>query len=277
MNMDNNLQKIDISLKGVPRTLIMPLLGRAKFSQKPYSPIQDKLAIQLVESLNYDFSCLEKQLGNTSLYFIARAYHFDQAVKNYLRLHPNGSIVNLGAGLETAFYRVDNKKLSWIDLDLPEVIELRQKLLPQSSRVYPIAKSVLDFSWMDEVKNHGREFLFFAGGLLIYFREKEVKLLLQEMASRFRSSEFIFDTITSKGMYYANKMLNQANMSDALMQWPCDDPSQLARWSAHIQVIDQKKYFQQLKLLKGFPLLLRFRMFFYDLMSKPQIIHLKFS
>src|SRR3990167_1861723 len=277
MNMDNNLQKIDISLKGVPRTLIMPLLGRAKFSQKPYSPIQDKLAIQLVESLNYDFSCLEKQLGNTSLYFIARAYHFDQAVKNYLRLHPNGSIVNLGAGLETAFYRVDNKKLPWIDLDLPEVIELRQKLLPQSSRVYPIAKSVLDFSWMDEVKNHGREFLFFAGGLLIYFREKEVKLLLQEMASRFRSSEFIFDTITSKGMYYANKMLNQANMSDALMQWPCDDPSQLARWSAHIQVIDQKKYFQQLKLLKGFPLLLRFRMFFYDLMSKPQIIHLKFS
>lgn len=128
-------QKSDVQLTGVPQTLLLPLLSRARFSQESYSPIQDPLAIQLVESINYNFSELEKHLGNSTLFFLARAYHFDQAIKNYLKKNPNGKIVNLGAGLETAFSRVDNQKLTWIDLDLPEVIELRKNLLPESNRV----------------------------------------------------------------------------------------------------------------------------------------------
>lgn len=274
---ENEFKKSDIQLTGVPQTLLMPLLGRAIFSKKPYSPMKDPFAIQLVESLNYDFNVLENKLGNTTLYFMARAYHFDLAIKNYLQKHLNGKIVNLGAGLETAFYRVDNQSMTWIDLDLPEVILLREKLLPQSNRIHSIAKSILDYSWMDDIKKWGNEFFFFAGGLLIYFKEEEVKALLNEMANRFPKSEFFFDTISAKGMYYANKMLAQSNMADALMKWSLDDAALLEHWSSHIKIINQKKYFHDIKFMEGFPLSLRVRMFFYDLMSNPHIIHLKFN
>lgn len=273
----NSTQKSDIHLEGVPQTLLMPLIGRARFSQKPYSPIRDALAIQLVESLNYDFAELEKHLGSVTLYFLARAYHFDSAITHYLKKNPNGKIVNLGAGLETAFFRVDNQKLTWFDLDLPEVISLREKLLPKSDRMHAIAKSLLDYSWIDEIKNHGDEFFFFSGGVLPYFKEEEVKELLNEMAIRFPRSEFFFDTISTKGMHYANKMLAQSKMSDALMQWSMDDATSLERGSSHIKVVDQMHYFKRIKMMKGFPLSLRLRMFFYDLVSKPQIIHLKFN
>jgi len=119
-------EKIKIDLSGVPQTLLLPLLGRAQFSKKSYSPIQDDKAIELVNSLDFDFAKLLKTIGHfTGAWWIARAWHFDQAAKAYLNLYPNATIVNLGAGLDTTFYRIDNKKLTWVDIDLPEVISLR--------------------------------------------------------------------------------------------------------------------------------------------------------
>jgi O-methyltransferase involved in polyketide biosynthesis len=274
---ENKFQKSDIHLEGVPKTLLMPLLGRAKFSKESYSPIRDTLAIQLVESLNYNFDELEKHLSHVTLYFLARAYQFDTAIKDYLIKNPYGKIVNLGAGLETAFFRVDNQKMIWFDLDLPDVILLREKLLPKSDRVYTIAKSLLDYSWIDEIKKHGDEFFFFSGGVLPYFKEEDVKALLIEMGNRLPRSELFFDTISKKGMHYANKMLAQSNMSNASMKWSMDDATLLEGWSSHIKIVDQIRYFQKIKMMKRFPFMQRLTMLFSDLISNPQIIHLKFN
>lgn len=89
---------------------------------------------------------------------MARAYHFDKAIKEYLSKNPKVIIVNLGAGLKTAFYRVDNGTLKWVDLGLPEVISLREKLLPLTDPNPNIAKSILDYTWMDDIKKLGNEF-----------------------------------------------------------------------------------------------------------------------
>jgi O-methyltransferase involved in polyketide biosynthesis len=180
--------KINVDLKKVPQTLLMPLYGRAKMSEQKYSPIHDKRAIKLVNSLDYNFSELAQRVGPATLFWVARAYQFDEAIKDYLRLYSDAVIVNLGAGLETAFYRVDNGTLTWVDLDLPEVINLRRELLPPPDRVHYIAKSILDYSWIDEVKTLGTHFLFFAGGLFMYFSEEQVKSFFLEMANQFPNS-----------------------------------------------------------------------------------------
>lgn len=171
-----NTDKVDIQLKGIPQTLLLPLIGRAKWCELPYSPIRDDRVLKLKQSINYNFDALEKKLTtNASWWWMARAYHFDEAIKNYLIAHPHATIVNLGAGLETAFYRVDNGLLNWVDLDVPEVIDLREKLLPPPTRVRYIAKSILDYSWMDDVKELGTDVFFFAGGFFMYFTPQQVK------------------------------------------------------------------------------------------------------
>ena len=64
-------------------------------------------------------------------------------------------MIDLGAGLDTAFYRVDNGLIYWYDLDLPSVIQLRSELLPvpEPDRVTYITKSLFDPAWFTEVKN----------------------------------------------------------------------------------------------------------------------------
>ncbi|NFR58916.1 class I SAM-dependent methyltransferase [Clostridium botulinum] len=66
--------------------------------------------------------------------------------------YPNSAIVNLGAGLDTTFFRVDNGNLNWYNIDLPDVIELRKKLLPESNREKCITKFFLDVSWFNDIK-----------------------------------------------------------------------------------------------------------------------------
>lgn len=268
--------KIDLDLKGVPQTLLLPLLGRAKFTQLPYSPLRDEQAVQLVNSLNYDFDQLTKRVGTVTFFWMARAYHFDEAVKAFLKQHPDGVVVNLGAGLETAFSRVDNGRCTWVDLDLPEVISLREKLLPPHERQHYIARSALDFSWMRDVKQYGSHFFFFAGGLFMYFAEDKMKSFLNEMAVQFPHSELIFDTISEKGLYYANKMFDQSDMKGVKLTWAIDDVNELTKWSSRLHILSSISFFNDIKSKYKFPLSQRVKMYLYDWFDKSRIVKLKF-
>lgn len=271
------VEKLDIKLEGVPQTLLLPLLGRAMFSKKSFSPLHDPLAVELLDKINCDFTAMTKRFGDIALIWMARAYHFDTAIKHYLKTHPKGTIVNLGAGLETAFYRINNRQVTWIDLDLPEVISLRERLLPQSKQVVSIAKSIMDYSWMDDIKKYNDEFFFVAGGLFMYFPEAQVKALFLEMSQQFPNSELIFDTMSKKGLHYANKALSEVKMVGAVMHWGIDDIRQIEAWSGAIKVVSEHPYFKGIQCEKGFPLRLRFKMFLYDWGDKSAVAHLRFG
>lgn len=271
------MKKLNIDLTGVPQTLLLPLLGRAVFSENKNSPIQDHQALKLVQSLNFDFQQLLQRIGPfTPMWWIARAYQFDRAVKKFLTTNPTAVIVNLGAGLDTAFERVDNGRLTWVDLDLPEVIDLRQKLLPPPPRVHYLAKSLLDESWFEAVKEWGNKFFFFCGGVLTYFAPADVKKLLTQMAEHFPDSELIFDSVNHKTIHQANLMLRQSQIQGAQLKWAIDDPKELERWSDHIKVIDHRPYFKGLKI-KYFSPSIRWKMWLYDLTDRDGIIQIKFG
>jgi O-methyltransferase involved in polyketide biosynthesis len=271
-------EKITIDLKGVPQTLLFPLIGRAKFSQESYSPIHDKKAIELVASLNYDFDKLLSvtNVRQSTLFWMARAYHFDEAIKTYLKKHPKAVIVNLGCGLDTTFYRTDNGQLLWIDIDLPDVIDLREKLLPPPNRVEYIKKSVLDFSWVDDIKQFGNDVFFFAGGFFMYFKEDQIKSIFSAIANQFSNANLIFDNISPRGLKQANEMLKKSNMQDALLQWGIYDGKELEAWSSKIKVVSTFPYFKSIKSKYNFPLSFKIVMYFFDFFHKSGIIHLKF-
>ncbi|OGT45859.1 MAG: hypothetical protein A3E83_00585 [Gammaproteobacteria bacterium RIFCSPHIGHO2_12_FULL_41_20] len=267
-----------LDLSGVSKTLLLPLFGRALLSQKAHMPIYDQHAVELINKLDYSFDEFKEYIDErVSIWWLARAYHFDRAIKGFLRYYPKATIVNLGAGLDTTFYRVDNSKLTWIDLDLPEVMTLRKKLLPPSQRVYHIAQSVFDGRWVEEVRFFGGQLFFIAGGLLSYYPEEQVKKLLLQLAEYFPGAEFIFDSIHTKGIEHANAMLAYVNIPNAKCQWGLDDVNQLINWSSKIQLMSAIPYFKNIKIKYKFPLLLRFQMIKYDFSHKHGIIHIRFA
>ena len=51
-------------------------------------------------------------------------------VRDYLKTHPNAAVVNLGCGLDSTGRSCDNGSCKIYNLDFPDVISVRNELLP---------------------------------------------------------------------------------------------------------------------------------------------------
>ena len=192
-----------VNLEGIPETLLWPLWNRA-MEQKTKAPlIDDPISADLMERIDYDF---RGSFGKPNPGHAIRARVMDDAVKEWLQEHPEGTVISLGEGLDSQFWRVDNGRLNWISVDLPESVVLREQLLPTDSRMRLVACSALDSEWMAAAPQGEPVFIIMAG-LLMYFKEAEVKDLLYRIGERFPGSRVFFDLIprwfgqkTVKGM-----------------------------------------------------------------------------
>jgi O-methyltransferase involved in polyketide biosynthesis len=187
--------KVKINLSGISKTLLFPLWGRVRLSKENSSLINDVKAIEIVDQIDHDFSSYGMIPFESFLPFpfALRAKHFDDKILEYISKYPQASIVNIGAGLDTTFYRVDNGLIHWYDLDLPNVIELRKQLIPETNRTSCIAKSLLDPSWCSEVKSKEDGVFVIIGGVLMYFEESQVKKFLSLLADNLPGAEIVFD------------------------------------------------------------------------------------
>jgi len=183
--------RVKINLSGLPQTSLMPLYGRAKVSREHASLFSDAKAVEIVELMDYDFSIVDRAVVDYFWYIYAvRALQFDAGVKAYLDEHPGASVINVGAGFETAFYRVDNEAVRWYDLDLPDLIAVRKQVLPETDRATCIARSFLDPSWCDEIETENGVFVI-AGGLFHYFDEPQLRRFFTLLADRLPGSEIV--------------------------------------------------------------------------------------
>lgn len=183
--------KVDLS--GVSETALLTLQVRAHEARRPDGIIDDPMAVQLVDSIDFDFA----KFGYTRRQDMAlRSRIFDKATRNYLRDHPKATVVALAEGLQTSFHRLDasgsGHEFRWLTVDLPPMVELRSKLLPPSERVQMCAQSALDFSWMDRVDATDGVFIT-AEGLLMYLQPEESMGLIRACAQRFGGGQMIFD------------------------------------------------------------------------------------
>jgi O-methyltransferase involved in polyketide biosynthesis len=182
------------TLDGVSATTLWTLRNRATEAKRPDGVISDPWAIRLFESISHAYS----KFGRHSQTHALRALAFDNAARNYLRMHPKASVVALAEGLQTSFWRLDRAgvadQLTWYSLDLPPVTALRHKLLPRDPRVVELAQSALDRSWMERISTAHGAFIT-AEGLLMYLTRADALGLIADCAARFAGGRMVFDTI----------------------------------------------------------------------------------
>jgi O-methyltransferase involved in polyketide biosynthesis len=187
-------EKIAAELDAVPETLLWTLYHRAVEARRPDTVLDDPLAVELVGRIDFPF---EERFGpgaGLSQWQALRARCFDDAVRSFLAAGPGGTVVALGEGLETQFWRVDDGSVRWLTVDLPEVVALQERLLPASDRRRAVGSSVLDGRWPDEV-DASSGVLLTAQGLLMYLQPGEARGVIETCATRFPGGRLVFDTV----------------------------------------------------------------------------------
>jgi O-methyltransferase involved in polyketide biosynthesis len=237
--------KIPQSLEGVSETLLITLLARARESQRPDGMIHDEAAITIVNQLDVDFSRLFMQ-RHDEVTVIIRMRKFDNFVREFLKCNPQAAVVHIGCGLDTRFERVDDGWVEWFDLDMPDVMALRQKLLHISnSRYHTLTTSVFEEAWLEEVARFkSRAILFIAEGVLPYFEEAQVKELFLRLRSRFPGCELVSDVHTPFAVWADNIHLALSKVK-ARMHWSVKHPNDVEGWAEGIRLLEAWNYMDE--------------------------------
>ena len=237
-------EKIPQSLEGVSETLLMTLYVRARESQRPNAMIKDDLAVAMVNQIDYDFSRLRMQ-RHDEVGIIMRMNKFDSHVRDFLKRNPKAVVVHIGCGLDTRFERVDNGHVEWFDLDMPDVMALRQKMIRnESSRYHTLATSVFEDGWLEDVRRFKpRPFMFIAEGVLPYFEEAQVKSLFLKLCEHFPGCELVCDAHTPFVIWVDNLHLAYAKVK-ARMHWSIKDGKDIESWGEGICLLDEWNYYE---------------------------------
>ena len=193
-----------IKLEGVMETMLITLDARARDYKAEKSILKDKKSYEMVDMIDYDFDSFNTEKIN-HLGIISRAKVMDDEVKRFIEKHPDCHIVSLGSGLDTRFFRVDNGKIHWYDIDFPEVINLRKKFFEENDRVKNIEKSALDRTWTKEIDTKGEELLIISEGMIMYFYPKQVKEFLNILTDSFDKFELHLDCLSKRLVNKAKK------------------------------------------------------------------------
>jgi O-methyltransferase involved in polyketide biosynthesis len=190
--MENSGHKVQLT--GVPETALWNLYHRASAARS--GRLTDPRAIELVSRVDYPFERFDSPYRGLAARMHAQRVHtIDAALRRMLADAPGATVIALGEGFETQFWRVDDGQLSWLTLDLPEVIGVRREALPGDPRCHMVAGSAADPEWIDQV-DPDRPVILTAQGLLMYFQRDEVHQMLGAWAQRLPGSSLLFDAVT---------------------------------------------------------------------------------
>ena len=239
--------KYHIENNTVQETLVIPLLGRLVCSEHFPELFSDPEAKRICDSLDYDFAEKRKRMESVAGLFGAlevaqRQYDLRCEVQDYLTAHPKAAVVNLGCGLDDTFRKCDNGSCRGYHLDLPDVIVVRNELLPAGERERSIACDLNDLTWMEQIDASDGA-VFFASGVFYYLRTEDVKRLFDAMAARFPGAVLVFDSCNERGARLMRKTwLREAGITDVNAFFSLEDERELLGWSDRFASVTAKSY-----------------------------------
>lgn len=229
-------------LQGVARTLLVPLACRAIESIRPDAIIHDPRAVEMYKALGGSRDFLLGMSEHDRVFTVMRMRQFDAFARSFIDRNPGTLVVDIGCGLDTRFTRLDDGTLTWLGIDLPEVIQLRRKWLPDAERCTTIAQSMFELSWLDEVARPNKPVIFLAEGVFPYFSTRDVKPMLTAMAERFPGGELVFDGMAPFVMWL-HKSSTVLKRSGTQALWDAKNPAELETWG--LRLLDRWGYFDK--------------------------------
>lgn len=260
-------------LNGVSDTLFIPLVARIEISRKFPEYFYDEKSISLEKII--PGSEIKEKSGEYSLVAsAARYYNVDRMVKEFISRRGKCNIVNIGAGLDTIFWRINDENATFYEVDLPDVIDSRRTVLGEHEGEVLIGCDMFDPEWMKRI-DAGLPTLIIAPGVLMYFKEEKVIGFIEGIKGAFPDSELIFDAINKTGVKYAESYVKKTGNTDAMMYFYVDSSEEFASKTSTRLVEERRMFTDARKILgKKVGLYTKIAMGVVDRTGRAKIIHL---
>jgi len=247
------------SISEVSSTMLITLYSRARETKSVNPIINDSKAVEMLDVIKNEIAGSQNPIHRKILKdsynpklavtMALRSRRFDRYVSDFMKKNAGGTVINLGCGLDTRFYRIDNGKILWFDIDFPEVIEVRKRFMDENSRHLFIGDSILNSSWFEKVKTGG-PYLILAEGVFMYLTEPDVMKLLHNIRTELGIADVVCEVTNSywvdkmKSGYLQWKFKRKLGMTGgAVFTFGVPDSRYFERWSPDYHFLDEWTYF----------------------------------
>ncbi|HWT47872.1 MAG TPA: class I SAM-dependent methyltransferase [Mycobacterium sp.] len=226
-------------------SLFLTLGGRALDSRLPRPFLGDTMADEIITKVGYDlarFPALTTKLldPRTRVFDIAvRAKTLDDVVRRFISDHPDAVVLDLGAGLDSRIFRIDPPStVEWYDVDFPEVIALRARVVPQRVNAHSISADLTDPDWLRDVPG-SRPAVIVGDGLIAFLTQDGFVSLLNRLARHFPGGELAFNLYTRNAIWVVKHTPSMDVIADGVVNPGFNDPRQPERWVDGLKLVEE--------------------------------------
>lgn len=236
---------MDLQLGDVGVTALIPLSNRASETLRKRPRVRDEKAVEIIKMLKIDTKDYDKMVTHECV--IARTIMFDNAVEKLLKKYPDAVCVNMGCGLDNRFQRVDNGRITWFDVDLPDSIGIRKRVYEETERRRMISASVIGTDWVEEVKAEtGKNpVIVVAEGLFMYFSREQTRTILNNLTTFFNKGFLVVEMMNPSMM--DEKKHETVKHTDARFGWGTRSGKEFEALDSKMKLISEKSFAEQLK------------------------------
>jgi O-methyltransferase involved in polyketide biosynthesis len=253
----NSKMELDRNINDISETAFLTLQCHALDAQSPRPLLYDISAIHtlgllkghLADSDRVLYKKLFENRVSSSLitHTALRAKKYDSYIRDFLDQFPEAVVVNIGCGLDHRFERVDNGKILFYDLDLPDIMNIKRQIFPEKERYIQISGSVFDFKWMDQIqKDH---VILVAEGVFMYCMEQDVRSLFIRLQERLNNPEIVFEVFSSRWMKGWRKRVTEYKLKQELKfgdgasyKFGIPESDVIESWNRGIKLLDDWSY-----------------------------------
>ena len=263
-----------MDLFAVSKTLFIPLSARIFASKNFPDYFYDEKALSLENIVQTNCESVREKSSEYALVAsAARYYNMDEIVRKFCAKYPKSNVAYLGAGLETACFRLKTVNATFYEIDLHEVIELRLLLLGGCANDTLVGCDMFDLAWVRRI-DESLPTLFVACGVFQYFTRGQILNLIRELKSTFKNAELAFDATNEAGLKYANKYVKSIGNNEAIMRFCVEDGYKFAL-EADVNLVEERVFFTDARkiLAKRLKFTTRLIMKFVDFTKRAKILH----
>ncbi|SDH08444.1 class I SAM-dependent methyltransferase [Roseospirillum parvum] len=233
------------ALNGVSETLLIPLAARARGSAaRSVADFTDPTAEMLCRRFQVDmirYAAHWPTVRGTLL----RGAWCDARCIDFLSRHPEGTVLNVGAGLNTAYERVAARVPDggwrWIDSDVASVMALRETVFDDDARRASRVLDATDATALAQLLSGiDGPLLMLAEGVLMYLPPPAIHALFSRLADH-PGAEAVFDWCSPAMVRRSRRHPALARIRDSsvVFQWALLRPENIADHDPRWRVVDQ--------------------------------------
>ncbi len=240
---------MELKLGDVQTTALIPLAVKANETLRKNARINDQKAVEIIRTLYIDTAQYDKFMSHEGV--IARTIMLDRQLKGIIKKHPDTVVVNVGAGFDDRFSRVDNGKILWFDLDLPDSIAARKKAFTDRDRVTMIAGSALEDDWCEQVQKaltgRAAKPVFIAEGLFMYLTLDQIRTFLEILKSNFPDGGILIAEQNGKFMMKNEKHHDTVKNTNAHFMSGTDSAKEITDLTDGIQLVEEHSFNEEMR------------------------------